>query len=105
MPDIAHVYANARRRYELGRALSAFRVAFVVVPLAALCARETGEVRQCAFVGAALLIAGVAARWRQYRGVHAVDAGLLTGILPMSAALVLCRFAASWPGGAAVGAC
>jgi hypothetical protein len=105
MTDSTSLRARARRTYERGRAAAALRVAFVVVPLAALCARETDAPWRCGGVGILLLVVCILTRWRQYRGVRAVDAGLATGLIPMTAALLLCRFAASWPDNAAVGVC
>jgi hypothetical protein len=105
MPDSVQLYALAQRSYERGRARAAMRVIWIIVPLAALCARETSEGWRCAVVAAALLLVSFGARWRLPHGVHAIDAGLVTGIIPMTAALVLCRFAPAWPDGAALGIC
>jgi hypothetical protein len=105
MLDSAGLYATARRSYERGRAIAALRVIVIIVPLAALCARETGEAWRCAVVAAALLSVSIVARWRLPRGVRAVDAGLVTGAIPMLAALTLCRFAPAWPTGVALGIC
>jgi hypothetical protein len=105
MPDLSRMREQTRRLYERGRALAALRVAFVIVPLTALCMRETDAPVRCAMVGVALLIVAMLVRWRQHRGVSAVDAGLMTGVIPMTAALLLCRFAAEWPADAATGVC
>src|SRR5262245_41662279 len=105
MRDSAQLYATARRSYERGRALAAMRVIVIIVPLAALCARETGEGWRCAVVAAALLSVSIVARWRLPRGFRAVEAGLVTGAIPMLVALILCRFASAWPPGAALGVC
>jgi len=107
MPDLAlqRLQIRASHAYERGRLLIAVRVAAIVVPLAALCARETGEWRRCATIGLSLLVVAIAARWRLPRGRRSVDAGLLTGAIPMTAALVLCRFAAAWPVEAAITIC
>jgi len=105
MPDVVHLRTAARRTYERGRARAALRVALVVVPLAVLCARETEAPWKCAAVGAALLFVSVLVRWRQPHGTWSVDAGLATGAIPMAAALVLCRFASSWPADAALSVC
>jgi hypothetical protein len=99
------LHARARRSYERGRLAVAARAAFLVIPLTAICARETEAYARCAVIGVLLLVATVGARWRLRRGMRAANAGLLTGILPMTAALVLCRFAAAWPPEAAVAAC
>jgi hypothetical protein len=105
MPDVADVRARALSAYEHGRLTAASRAALVVVPLAALCAWTTDAPARCAAAGFALLAVAILVRWRQYRGVQAVDAGMLTGIIPMTAAVFLCRFAASWPGDAALAVC
>src|SRR5262245_21996537 len=107
MPDVAlaRLHTRARYAYERGRLLSALRVAAIVVPLAALCARETGAWQRCAIVGVVLLAVSTAARWRVPRGRRSVDAGLRTGVIPLAAALVLCRFASTWPDEAAFGVC
>jgi hypothetical protein len=107
MPEmpIARLRARAKRSFESGRLLSAARVAVVVVPLGAMCARETGAYVRCAAVAVLLLTMTIVVRWRQWRGIRAVDAGLLTGIIPMAAALLLCRFATGWPAEAALGVC
>jgi hypothetical protein len=107
MPDVAlaRLQSRARRAYERGQMLSAFSAAAIVVPLAALCARETGQWRRCAIVGAVLVVVSIGARWRVPRGRRSVDAGLQTGLIPLAAALVLCRFASAWPAEAAYGVC
>ena len=105
MRDVERLRRDAASAYERGRLLMGLRVIAVVIPLVLLCARETGEWRRCAIAGAMLLLVAVLARWRLPRGVRSVDAGLLSGGLPMSCALVLCRFAWWWPDGAALGIC
>jgi len=107
MPEIptALLRARAKRSFESGRLLAAARVGIIVVPLAAICARETGAYARCTAVAALLVTMAIAVRWRQVRGTRAVDAGLLTGIIPMAAALLLCRFATEWPTEAALGIC
>jgi len=107
MPEIAleTLRARACAAYERGRFVAAARVAWLVVALTGLCARETEEYARCAAVGVLLLAVSVAVRWSQWRGTRAADAGLLGGILPMAVALVLCRFAAAWPPEAAIAAC
>jgi hypothetical protein len=107
MPEksIALLRARAKRSFESGRLLSAARVGVVVVPLGAICARETGAYARCTVAAALLLTMTIVVRWRQWRGIRAVDAGLLTGIIPMAAALLLCRFPAGWPTEAALAVC
>jgi hypothetical protein len=107
MPEmpVALVRMHAKRSFEAGRLLVAARVGIVVVPLAAICARETGAYARCTAVATLLVAMAIVVRWRQWRGIRAVDAGLLTGIIPMAAALLLCRFAAEWPTQTALGIC
>ncbi len=105
MRDVTRLRADARLAYERGRAAAALRVAVVVIPLAALCARETDAPWRCAAAGAGVLLVAAFARWRQVHGRRTVDAGLLTGVIPMSAAVLLCRFAGAWPASAALGIC
>jgi hypothetical protein len=105
MPDIARLHTEARRIYERGRTVAAVRVAAVVIPLLLLCARETGEWRRCGAIGAVLLVVTIVARWRLPHGMRAVDAGMLTGVIPMTAALIFCRFARGLPAGAALSVC
>ena len=106
-PDFAleTLRARASRSYELGRLIVAARVALLIAPLTAICARETEAYLRCAAIGVLLLCAAIGVRWRLWRGIRAVNAGVLTGIVPMAAALVLCRFASAWPPEAAIGAC
>ncbi len=105
MLDRARLRARARRAYERGRLAAASRVALIVLPLTALCAWTTDAPGRCAGAGFALLVVAILVRWRQHRGVRAVDAGVVTGIIPMTAAMLLCRFAASWPADTALGVC
>ena len=107
MPEMppALLRTRAKRSFESGRLLVAARVGVVVVPLAAICARETGAYARCMAVATLLVTMVIVARWRQRRGIRAVDAGLLTGIIPLAAALLLCRFATEWPTRTALGIC
>ena len=105
MPELPVVRAGARRAYEKGRLIAASRAGLVVVPLTLLCARLTDAPGRCAVTGAGLLAAAVAVRWRQFRGVAIVDSGIATGMVPMAAAIVLCRFAVAWSGSAAIAIC
>ena len=107
MPDFAPetLRARAYRSYERGRLIVAARAALLITPLTAICAYETDAYLRCAVIGVLLLCATIGVRWRLLRGIHAANAGLLTGIVPMTAALVLCRFASAWPPEAAVATC
>lgn len=99
------VRAQALRSYDRGRLTAAARVAPVIVPLTAICAHETEAYARCTVVGVLLLGVAIGVGWRQWRGRRAAIGGLLTGIIPMTAALVLCRFAAAWPPEAAIATC
>jgi hypothetical protein len=91
MDDTARLRLRARRAYELGRARAASRVAIVIVPLVGVCGRETGAFAACAVLGGLLLALAVTLRWWRRHGADAVRSGLETGIVPMAAALLLCR--------------
>lgn len=97
--------ARARASYERGRLAIAARVTWVIAPLAAICAHETEAYARCAATGAVLLAVAVAIGWGQRGGRRAVRAGLLTGVLPMATALVLCRLTIALPAEAAIGIC
>ena len=105
MRDLALLRLDAKRAYEWGRLWAALRIAFLVVPMTAVCAWETGAVSPCLVLGTALLVVATTIRWRQYNGFRVVSTGLRTGILPLAAALALCRFAPSCPPGVALALC
>ena len=106
-PEIAFetLHVRARRSYERGRLTRAARAALLVFPLTAICARQTGAYTRCAAIGVLLLVVTIGVRWRRWRGIRAANAGLSMGILPMTAALLLCRFAGGWPAAAAIATC
>jgi len=83
--------ARGLRAYELGRLLAALRVAVVVVPLATLCLVERTGREACACVAVLLLGASVWLRWRDRRGLDAVNTGLVAGSIPLVAALLIER--------------
>jgi hypothetical protein len=105
MHDVTRLRRQAKAAYEVSRLRLALRVAALIVPLAALCARETGALLACAGIGTGLLAVSVALRWWRTQGADAVRAGLHVGVLPMAAALGVCRFAPHWPAHAAATAC
>jgi hypothetical protein len=86
------------RAYELGRLRSAFRAAWLLVPVAVVCALETGAGEPCACIGSLLLGAAVFFRWRDRQGVESVRDGLLAGSLPLLAGLVMARVAPNCAG-------
>lgn len=81
------------RAYEVGRARTAARAAWVLTPLVLLCALETGTTEACACVGALLLGAVVFLRWKNRRSADAARDGLLAGLPPLVGALLVARFA------------
>jgi hypothetical protein len=105
MPDVEPLRARASRAYEQGRLLAAMRVGLVVVPIAAICAWETGAVGTTFVLALGLLALATAIRWRQRQGFQVVDAGLRSGAVPLAAALALCRFAPSCPPDVALALC
>jgi hypothetical protein len=105
MHDVARLRRQAKSAYEAARVRSALRIAAIVLPLVVLCARETGAVAACATVGGTLLLLTVTLRsWRR-QGADAVSAGLRIGVIPMAAALGICRFAPHWPAHTAAAVC
>ena len=107
MPEIAleTLRARALASYERGRLRTAAHLTWVIAPLIAVCAHETGAYKRCAVTGLVLLAVAIAVAWRQRRGVRAAHAGVLTGVLPMVSALVLCRLTIALPREAAIGIC
>lgn len=79
------------RAYELGRVRGAARAAWLLVPLATACALVTGAGEKCACLGVLLLAAAVALRWRSRQGAEGVAVGLLAGVVPLVAGLVVAR--------------
>jgi hypothetical protein len=77
------------RAYELGRFLTALRVALVVVPIAGLALIESTGRGACACLAGVLLVASVWLRWRDRPGTEAVTTGLLAGTFPFLAGLGL----------------
>lgn len=105
MRDLETLKRDARAAYERGRFITATRIAAVVVPITALCAFETRSVLRTGALGLVLLVLTVALRWRQPHGFATVSAGLRSGMLPLAAALGLCRFAPGCPPHVALALC
>ncbi len=82
---------GALRAYERGRLRTASRVGWLLVPVALVCALETGAGEACACLGALLFSVALYLRWRDRKGVNAVSAGLFAGSLPLVLGLVLGR--------------
>lgn len=83
------------RAYETGRLRAAARATWLLVPAALACALETGAGETCICIGALLLSASIFLRWRDRQGVIAVRDGLLAGLWPLVAGLVVARVAPS----------
>lgn len=83
--------ARGLRAYEVGRILSALRVALVVIPVAALCLIERTGREACACLAFILLATAVWLRWRSRKGMDAVNTGIAAGSLPLLAGIVFDR--------------
>lgn len=105
MRDHETLKRDARAAYERARFISATRIAALVIPLTALCVFETRSILRTGALGLVLLVLAVALRWRQHHGFATVSAGLRSGLLPLAAALGLCRFAPSCPPHIALALC
>lgn len=84
--------ARGLRAYELGRLVTASRVALLLVPLAAFCLLETTGREVCACLSVVLLGSAVWFRWRDRNGWESVTTGLIAGGPPLAAGIVLARF-------------
>lgn len=105
MTELEPLRQRARWTYELSRLAVAARIAVPVLALTALCATETNAGNRTLALGATLLVVAWMLRWRLYRGSELVAVGLWAGVMPLAAALVLCRFAPYCPPTAAFGLC
>ena len=85
--------AGGLRAYELGRLRTAARAVVYLVPIALLCAFETGARETCTCLGVLLLGAAVFLRWRSRAGVENVTTGLIAGSVPLFVGLVVARVA------------
>ncbi len=79
------------RAYEIGRILTALRIAVVVIPVGTACLVERTGRGACACLTFILLATAVWLRWRDRRGMDAVNTGLVAGSLPLLAGIVLDR--------------
>ena len=96
---------RARQSYEFGRLVVAARVALPVLLLTALCALESSRRARTVTLGITLLMVAWMLRWRLYRGNQLVTVGMWAGIIPLTAALALCRFAPYCPPALAFALC
>lgn len=88
MVDQEQLRKRALRAYEFGRLRMSSRVLMFLLPLGAVCTLLSETPKACA--GLALLIGGLAVvlRWRNGRGVQAVNIGLKAGMLPLVVGVV-----------------
>lgn len=105
MTELEQLKQRARRTYELNRLAVAARISVPILALTALCAIETNASDRTLVLGTALLVIAWMFRWRLYRGSEFVAVGLWAGVMPLAAALALCRFAPYCPPTAAFGLC
>ncbi|MBL8912507.1 MAG: hypothetical protein JNM17_17575 [Archangium sp.] len=83
------ILAAARSAYEWGRFWSGTRVAVALAPLVALAGVMTANVGACACLGGVLVTVSVFLRWRDRRGVQAVEAGIRAGLIPLVIGVML----------------
>ena len=84
--------ARGLRAYEVGRFVTASRIALLLIPIAALCLLESEGREACACLAVVLLGSAVWLRWRDREGLDSVTTGLVAGALPLGAGLLLARF-------------
>lgn len=89
MVNLETLTARSLRHYELGRLRMAVRVAIVLGPIVAICLLEPVGREACACCAGLLFVASVWLRFRSRGGVESVTTGLLAGLIPLAAALVL----------------
>jgi hypothetical protein len=89
MVDLERLAGEARRTAERSRVRMAARVAIVLVPLVAIAILAGGEGLACGCLGCVLLVLAAGLRWRDRFGVEVVRDGLLLGLVPAAAALLL----------------
>jgi hypothetical protein len=92
MVNPEHLVARGLRAYEVGRFVTASRIALLLIPIAALCLLESEGREACACLAVVLLGSAVWLRWRNREGMDSVTTGLLAGALPLGAGLLLARF-------------
>jgi len=92
MVDVEELRVRGLRAYEVGRLLTASRIALLLFPVAAVCLIESRGRGTCACLAVALLGAAIWLRWRDRRGMESVTTGLIAGSVPLLAALLVARF-------------
>jgi hypothetical protein len=91
MVNLEHLRMRGLRAYELGRLRSASRIAFLLVPLTALCLYEQRGRQACACIAVVLLGLAIWLRWRDRLGSENVTTGLIAGGLPLISGIALDR--------------
>lgn len=89
MVNLETLTAQSLRRYELGRLRMAAGVALVLSPLIAICLLEPLGREACACCAGLLLAASIWLRFRSRAGFESVSTGLLAGVVPLAAGLIL----------------
>lgn len=89
MVDQEQLRRRALRAYEFGRLRMSSRVLLFLVPLGAVCTLLSSAPGMCASVALFLGALAVALRWRNSRGVQAVEIGLKAGMVSLVACVAL----------------
>jgi len=89
MVDVEALAARARHVAARSRLRMACRVGLAIIPLACAPLASGANTGACACLALALFAVAVYCRWRDRTGLDAVTTGLLLGIVPLAAALVL----------------
>jgi uncharacterized membrane protein YGL010W len=91
MVDLLLLDRRVLRAYQIGRFGMAARVLCILVPLATLCVALSHRRALCASIAVALALAAIGLRWRNRAGVEQVRLGLLTGLFPLTVAILIGR--------------
>lgn len=89
MVDLERLKVRGARAYEVGRARTAMRIAFVLLPMIGLCLLTTRDRETCACLAVPLFVIAVWLRWRDRRGTEDVTTGVLAGSIPLVTGLLL----------------
>lgn len=88
MIDHQQLRKRALRAYEFGRLRMSSRVLLFLLPLGAVCTALSDVPRACAALAILIGSLAVTLRWRNTRGVRAVNIGLKAGMLPLVVGVV-----------------
>jgi hypothetical protein len=89
MVDLEQLALRARRTAERSRVRMACRVALVIVPLVVFASIVSRSEPVCGCIGVALFLLAAGLRWRDRSGIDAARIGVMLGLVPAIAALVL----------------